>query len=220
MANFNYNPVFSSVVAQSSSTFTRTFQHRDWVDGQDLVQAGDTPEEPGFNVRFNSIETDLDAIKADLAQAYKLIGDLRSALATALLQIRDELNKKTDKAKEGKEGKEGKDIKEKDGKESKDKIEGKELKDGKEGKDDKEGKDGKEGKEGKEHKDGKEGGKDRKENKEGAKESNREVEDKAALPPPFASADPEGEAVGRAFIRPEERPRVGEQLVRRDERAA
>src|SRR5690242_9871071 len=112
MANFTFNPPFPAVVAGDQSTYTRTFVHRDWVDGQDVVQAGATLDEPGMNARLNALETDLDAVKADLVQCYALISDLRKALAVALGQIQKELNSKTDKTKEGKEAKDGKETKE------------------------------------------------------------------------------------------------------------
>jgi hypothetical protein len=216
MANFIFNPPFPSQVAGSDSKFQRTFRHRAWVDGQDLVQAGSTPDEEGMNSRLRKLEIDLDAIKSDLVNAHHLISDLRTALAAALNQIRDELNSKTDKpTKESKEGKEGKDAKE--GKDSKDTKEAKDGKESKEGKDTKEHKDGKESKEGKERKDGKE---------LSAKEQEKaasfiEKRDERGAPMhllaganPLAGVEPDAveEPVGRAFIRNEERPRVGARL--------
>src|SRR5436190_20754770 len=35
--------------------FKRTFAHRDWVDGEDLVQAATSPHDDGFNVRVHQI---------------------------------------------------------------------------------------------------------------------------------------------------------------------
>ncbi|MEU0876367.1 hypothetical protein [Nocardia brasiliensis] len=43
--------------------FTRTFTHRKWVDAVDRVTAGG---DNGFNVRFQALEVDLDAIGAAL----------------------------------------------------------------------------------------------------------------------------------------------------------
>jgi hypothetical protein len=210
MANFQYNPPFPAVVTGDQSTFTRTFEHRDWVDGQDVVQAGATPDEPGMNARLNALERDFDAVRADLVQSYKLISDLRKALAVALGQIQSELNKKTDKAKEGKDSKDGKETKE--------------TKDSKDGKESKEQKDGKETKETKEHKDGKET-KEHKEDKDG-KEGLNAIEKNDHLPVPGApelwvtGADEGGGAAGaesgRAFIRIDERPAVGERILAGD----
>ena len=211
MANFVYNPVFPAVVASDRSTFTRTFAHRDWVDGQDVVQAGVTPDEQGMNARLNALELDLDAVKADLVQSFKLISDLRQALAVALGQIQGELNKKTDKVKEGKDSKDGKETKET--KDSKDGKESKESKDGKETKETKEHKDGKETKETKEDKDGKEG--------LNAAEKIDHQTPQAFDPSPLALEldDVDGDAdieSGRAFIRIDERPRVGDRILARD----
>jgi len=181
------------------------------VDGQDPVQAGATPDELGMNARLNALERDLDAVNADLVQSFKLISDLRKALAAALGQIQSELNKKTDKVKEGKDTKDGKETKE--------------TKDAKDGKETKEAKDGKETKETKEHKDGKET-KETKEDKDGKelaakeKDNPREVIPSAPEPQPLPAFFG-GEIVpdappGRAFIRPSERPAVGERILARD----
>jgi hypothetical protein len=202
MANFQYNPPFPAVVTGDKSTFTRTYAHRNWVDGQDVVQAGETPDEAGMNARLNALEVDLDAVKADLVQSYKLIADLRQALAVALSQVQGELNRKTDKAKEGKDAKDGKETKE--------------TKDSKDGKETKEAKDGKETKETKEHKDGKET-KETKEVKDGLNAIEKRLDNLQPATPielmaPDAS-DAGGEA-GRAFIRSHERPPVGDRILR------
>ena len=211
MANFVYVPPFPAIVPADQSTFTRTYEHRNWVDGQDVVQAGATPDEQGMNARLNALELDLDAVKADLVQSYKLISDLRKALAVALGQIQSELNKKTDKTKEGKDSKDGKETKE--------------TKDSKDGKESKESKDGKETKETKEHKDGKET-KESKEDKDGKESLNAIEKQDNQQPQVFepdlmaldvddggGGADVES---GRAFIRIDERPRVGDRILARD----
>jgi hypothetical protein len=211
MANFQYNPPFPAVVAGDQSTFTRTFEHRNWVDGQDLVQAGATPDELGINARLNALETDLDTIKSDLVQSHKLISDLRKALAVALGQIQGELNKKTDKAKEGKESKDGKETKET--KDAKDGKETKESKDGKETKETKERKDGKETKETKEDKDGKELAAKEKDN---PREVLQKEPDPEPLPWSNGTPSPPEPPIGRAFIRPPERPPVGDRIIAQD----
>lgn len=211
MANFVFNPPFPSQVANSTARFNRSFAHTPWVDGQDLVQAGTTANEEGINARFFKLQNDLDLVKGDLENAHRLIAELRTALAGALNQIRDELNRKTDKpAKETKDGKEGKDAKE--GKDGKDAKESKDGKESKEGKDAKEHKDGKESKEGKEDKDGKE---------LAAKEKDHNPREQIPAPiisPPLEMFATEEELtpapIGRAFIRPEERPAVGGRLYR------
>jgi len=205
MANFQYNPPFPAVVTADKSTFTRTYAHRNWVDGQDVVQAGETPDEEGINARLNALEVDLDAVKADLVQSYKLISELRQALAVALGQIQGELNRKTDKAKEGKDSKDGKETKET--KDSKDGKETKEAKDGKETKETKEHKDGKETKETKEDKDG----------KEGLNAIEKRLDRLQPATPLELMAPDAGDAggeAGRAFIRSHERPPVGDRILR------
>ncbi|HLW71301.1 MAG TPA: tail fiber domain-containing protein [Candidatus Binataceae bacterium] len=46
-------------------TYQRSFQHRDWFDGQDIVQAGG---ERGFNVEFHSLEAEFDNISTVINQ--------------------------------------------------------------------------------------------------------------------------------------------------------
>jgi hypothetical protein len=45
--------------------YNRTFQHQDWIDNQDIVQAGG---ERGFNVEFHSLEAEFDKITGVVAQ--------------------------------------------------------------------------------------------------------------------------------------------------------
>ena len=40
-------------------TYTRSFQHQDWIDNEDIVQAGG---ERGFNVEFHALEAEFDKI--------------------------------------------------------------------------------------------------------------------------------------------------------------
>lgn len=79
----------SPVAAACHLTFARTFDHADWRDGEDLVQAGGVH---GFNVRFNALKTDLDKIRGDLDQTFNCQASLRQSVATALGEIRDQLN--------------------------------------------------------------------------------------------------------------------------------
>lgn len=53
--------------------FERTCIHRDWVDGEDIVQAGSSPNDEGFNARFHKIEADLDALGGYVNRS--LLGD-------------------------------------------------------------------------------------------------------------------------------------------------
>jgi len=40
-------------------TYKRNFQHQDWIDNEDIVQAGGPR---GFNVEFHHLEGEFDAI--------------------------------------------------------------------------------------------------------------------------------------------------------------
>jgi hypothetical protein len=46
-------------------TYARTFHHDDWIDNEDVVQAGG---EKGFNKKFHDLETEFDAIGTVVGQ--------------------------------------------------------------------------------------------------------------------------------------------------------
>jgi hypothetical protein len=221
---FNYRSPVSSTDADCKTSFARTFQHDDWVDGQDVVQAERTSDEEGFNARFHKIEHDLDALAKDLKTAIACINTLRAQVALALEDIQNQFNAKP--LKETKEGKDFKDSKDaKDGKDQKDTKDTKDAKDAKDTKDSKDTKDGKDSKDGKDHKDTKDA-KDVKDTREkilGAIEKQfdnfihtrsrmSEFLWRAAPAAPTADTTPEPEPV-RAFIRPSERPEVGARVL-------
>src|SRR5687767_2362392 len=113
-------------------TFTRTFEHVDWVDFESLVQAGKTPEESGINDRFHRIEADLDALGDNVRRAFVCLEALRAQLRVCLNEIVTVLNAKEKDNKEKEQAKDTKDNK--DTKESKDTKETKETKDTKDNK--------------------------------------------------------------------------------------
>src|SRR5713101_10104234 len=49
----------------ASITYKRTFQHEDWIDNEDVVQAGG---EKGFNVKFHALEAEFDQLSNVIAQ--------------------------------------------------------------------------------------------------------------------------------------------------------
>ena len=221
---FDYKFPVAPADPNCKSTFAQTFRHKDWIDGQDVVQAQPTTDEDGFNLRFQRIEHDIAALSTDLAMAIACINTLRQQLAEVLGEIKAQFNlppaKTSKETKDVKDFKDGKDAKDgKDGKDTKDAKDGKDGKDTKDSKDGKDGKDGKDAKDTKDHKDGKE--KEGKEAQWGAAEKGPRgsVENRSELhglsgflwgdDPPVV----EEPAVGRAFIRPEERPPVGERAI-------
>ncbi len=90
---FNYVTSFPGADAACKSTFGRTFQHQDWVDGESVVQAEETTGELGFNRRFHEIETDLDALGADMALAFTCLADMRASIRALLDELRGEINR-------------------------------------------------------------------------------------------------------------------------------
>ena len=53
---FNFAQSFPSTMeACMPPAFVRAFVHQDWTDGEDVVQAGETVNDEGFNSRFHKI---------------------------------------------------------------------------------------------------------------------------------------------------------------------
>jgi hypothetical protein len=205
---FRFQTEIAQTAPECAADYTRGFVHPDFFDGLTVVQASETPEELGFNVRFHAIEGDFDAIANNLFRLSNCLAELRSELFGVARELETKITEIEDKlATKGKE-KDAKDTKEKD------KEKEKEIKEGK----DKE----------KEHKDTKEKDKDRKDGKEKERKESldkirpaEKPDDLVPLvPAPRRSGSRRAEppsapptATGRAFIRPEERPAVGDQAL-------
>lgn len=92
--SFRFTPGLSTATPQSCSpTFTRTFEHAEWVDGQSVVQAGESATDKGMNWRFRALRSDVDALHADTQRLHACLVELRSALVAALEQVAAELNR-------------------------------------------------------------------------------------------------------------------------------
>ncbi len=72
-------------------TYARTFEHVDWVDGEDRVQATATPEELGFNARFHSIENEFDEISRQFRTLGACAQELRSDLVGVVRELESKL---------------------------------------------------------------------------------------------------------------------------------
>lgn len=90
---FSYVPPLAPAEAGCAPAFARSFVHADWQDGEDVVSAEGANGDEGFNARFHKIEDDLDALARDTAKSFECLAELRSALATALEQLRTEINR-------------------------------------------------------------------------------------------------------------------------------
>jgi hypothetical protein len=55
-------------------SYTRTFTHNDWIDNQDVVQAGG---EAGFNQKFHGLEAELDKISTTFGAANTAINNIQ-----------------------------------------------------------------------------------------------------------------------------------------------
>ncbi len=73
--------------------FARSFSHQDWVDGESVVQAGESADDKGFNWRFNALAADLDALHGDTENLYNCLVTLRTELVSALQDVAAELNR-------------------------------------------------------------------------------------------------------------------------------
>jgi hypothetical protein len=90
---FDFTTPLAAVDPDCAATFTRSFQHIDWIDGESTVQAAQSVGEDGFNVRMHRIEADLDSVDADAATAIECLAELRAAVATLLGEVKLELNR-------------------------------------------------------------------------------------------------------------------------------
>lgn len=91
---FAYSQVLTATEAACNpAPFARSFEHNDWIDGESVVQAGETPTERGFNDRFHRIEADLDKLGGLVAQCYACMNDMRATIAASLREISNELNR-------------------------------------------------------------------------------------------------------------------------------
>jgi hypothetical protein len=88
---FSYTTQFPKTSPTCVSNFSRKFQHKDWRDGQDLVQAEQTAGEDGFNLRFHLIEQDLDALRDDIKRAFDCLASMRASLFDMLNEVKTEL---------------------------------------------------------------------------------------------------------------------------------
>jgi hypothetical protein len=90
---FEYAITLAATDPSCASTFTRSFHHADWIDGESVVQAGQTTGELGFNARFHQLEADVDLLGSNVAKAFTCVASLRSSLVALLAEIRAEINR-------------------------------------------------------------------------------------------------------------------------------
>jgi hypothetical protein len=74
-------------------SFARSFNHQDWIDGESVVQAGESADDKGFNWRFNALAADLDSLHVDALNMYQCLKTLRLELVAALNDVAAELNR-------------------------------------------------------------------------------------------------------------------------------
>lgn len=90
---FNYQEAFPAQAPACVTNFRRGFAHQDWIDGESVVQAGQTSMEDGFNIRFHEIEGDIDALGQEIANAFVCLRNMRASLSVLLGEIRAEINR-------------------------------------------------------------------------------------------------------------------------------
>jgi len=90
---FTYGAAFSATDPGCVDSFAQTFAHKDWVDGQDVVAAGASSTDEGFNSRLHKIQNDIAALGSEIAKIYTCMADMRANLAARLEEIATELNR-------------------------------------------------------------------------------------------------------------------------------
>jgi len=90
---FSYGTPFPAEDPACATTFERSFEHEDWIDGESVVQAETTASELGFNARFHRIENDLEALGRDVARAFACVAEMRESLRHVLDELRTEINR-------------------------------------------------------------------------------------------------------------------------------
>jgi hypothetical protein len=88
---FDYQTPFSKSEPGCAPKFSRQFQHKDWRDGQDLVQAEQSAGEDGFNFRFHQIEKDLDNVRDDVRTLFNCLASMRAALFDRFGELKIEI---------------------------------------------------------------------------------------------------------------------------------
>src|SRR3954452_3097927 len=106
---FNYTVPVPATDPNCQLAFVPAFHHQDWLDGVDVVQAQQTPNEDGFNLRFHRIEQDIAALASDISNALNCVAVLRSQIIEVLAEIKLQFN--LPPAKTSKESKDVKDFK-------------------------------------------------------------------------------------------------------------
>jgi hypothetical protein len=90
---FDFNTPFSQTDPNLVPRFTRSFEHDDWIDGESIVQAEQTPTEEGFNSRFRKIIADLDALADDSRRALLSTAAMRASLFAIIGELEKELSR-------------------------------------------------------------------------------------------------------------------------------
>jgi hypothetical protein len=91
---FLYVAKLASTDPHCAQTFVqREFVHHDWVDGTDMVQAGRTPDNDGFNYLFHNLESDLDKARADITTLFHCVATLRAQVSACLAELKSEINR-------------------------------------------------------------------------------------------------------------------------------
>ncbi|QVN21771.1 hypothetical protein [Burkholderia pyrrocinia] len=89
---FNYQTDFPATEPDCVETFTPTFHHTDWVDGESVVQAQQSAGEEGFNSRLRKIEQDFAAVRTDLGQVFACLAHMRAEIRSLLDELRTQIN--------------------------------------------------------------------------------------------------------------------------------
>jgi hypothetical protein len=90
---FDFTTPFPPTDPDLAPRFARSFEHVDWIDGESIVQAEQTPTEEGFNSRFRNIIADLDALADDSRRALLGAAAMRASLFAIIGELEKELSR-------------------------------------------------------------------------------------------------------------------------------
>lgn len=90
---FSYSPPLPTGSDAARPAFARIFEHLPWIDGESVVQAGESADDRGFNWRFDTIGKDLDDLHGDAQKLFDGLEALRAGIVDALQDIAAELNR-------------------------------------------------------------------------------------------------------------------------------
>jgi len=93
LRSFSYREAFPAQDPAPLPAFEQQFHHKAWRDGEDVVQAGPSATDEGFNTRFDKIEADIAALGRAFAGEMAKLEAMRQSAHNRFEEVRAELNR-------------------------------------------------------------------------------------------------------------------------------